>query len=669
MGEDGRLGRQHYVIGIVVALGVLTLYVALGGPLPLIVEGGPALDSVPAEADAVVYSDAWTFSSDTSRDVANGLLTATDESVPGYAGPASLDAAVEALQGTDLDTTGLRSVTAFTGYGSRGQPTDYGGLVMKTGWEVNAMLAAFGDDRDRYTERRRHGRTVYVHEDDGAQFPWVAKLGPDRFVLGNESAVRDSINATAGREAMDPTLRSGFRSLPRGPIRFASTTPDALPGQQFAPEGLTDTVDAIETIGGVYYPAGDDAAVELEMTASDAGTAERIEPAVTDGIDFARDRVPQTTAALLDRATVTRQRETVRVTMTGETTGFVDGYRAFLQADLVRLLLGQSVGTPALDLVPTDASVVGYADAGVVADPTTFGVARAVLSRQNLSSDGEILDTVEGVQRLVAVEPTAFRSVTLFSAAETASNATNATGSAAIVEADWSREAIARTIDNRSLDYETRTVAGTPVFVLDTDAGERWVAVLDGHQAVGPPPAVRTVIAVDSGERQAVGGRFRDAFEALPGRDLALVVKLPASVTEADPGGLPDGVDIGESLQSAEFLGLSYHSDLTAVEIRVNLYMATSQDAFRTRGVLEIARQVALNGVDDERIETLVESTRLGQSGRVVTADLSTDSGSVIAVADWVLERLEAITFGPLSEASTLVGPGSPADDPGRAVP
>lgn len=657
MPSGGRFDRQHYVVGLVIAAGVFTIYVALGGPLPFIVEGGPALDSVPAEADAVVYSDAWTFSSDTSRDVADGLLTATNESVPGYAGPASLDAAFETLQETDLDERQLRSITAFTAYGSQGQPTDYTGVVLKTGWNTENLLTAFGDDRANYTQLERQGKTVYVHDNESRQFAWVAKLGPDRFVLGNASAVRGSIDATVGREQIDPTLESGFRSLPRGPIRFASTVPEQLPGQALAPRSITETVAAIETFGGVYYPEGGDAAVELEMTTTDAETAEQIEPAVASSIGFARGRVPESTDDLLAGATVTQQSESVTVQMSGSTDGFVDGYQAILETNLVRLLLGQRVGTPPLELVPSNTTLMGYADAGVVADPTTVGIAQAVLDRQAGAPGEDLVNTVLEIDRLTALDPTELQSVTLFALAEDtqpAQNATNVSGSGIIVEANWSREEVFRTIDNGTVQYDNRTVSETPVFALDTADGERWVAVLDSHVALGSPDAVRSVIAVERGEREAVGGRMRTAFEGLPGRDVTTVFRLPDGLENSDSGVSIGPIDLSDLAESSEVVGVSYQSDRTTVDIRANLHMASVQDAVETRGLLELGRQFVRGGTDDTRVQAILDATDLSQSGRVVSGTAETDSESIVALTEWVLDRLESV---PLTTIDSVTGP------------
>jgi hypothetical protein len=629
--DDGGRGRGPMVVlALVGLLGVVTLYVALGGPLPFLAEGGPALDSVPAEADAVVYSDAWTFSSDTSRSVADGLLTATNESVPGYAGPASLDAAVETLQDTDLQPAGLRSITAFTAYGSQGQPTQYGGLVLKTRWGTPELLSAFGGDREEYTERERLDTTVYVHDDENVQFPWVAELGPDRVVLGNESAVLDSINATEGRERIDPTLESGFRSLRRGPIRFASTVPDSFPGEALTPEDVTETVAQIETGGGTYYPDGSEAGVDIEVSAADEATAQRIEPALNDAVEFTRRRAPETTAKLLADAAVTRDGGRLRLSMSGTTEAFVDGYRAFLQADVVRLLLGQAVGTPALDLVPQEATTVAYADAGVVADPTTFGVANEVVNLEAAGAGGDLRERVAQVRRLSALDLTAFRSVTAYAAP----NATDGTDSALIVEANWSRAALARTFENAAVPYDTTTVAGRPVFVFETDRGPRHLAVLEGHQALGAPAAVERVLETADGDRPALDGRLREAFERLPGRYVAGVTELSPSVDEG--GGSSGALSV---LGDVNVLGVSYHSRLTGVDIQVDLHMASQRRATEARITLELARRLAAGNIDDERLSYLLEATRISRTGQVVSGHVRTDREAVVAFAGWLLDQ------------------------------
>lgn len=627
-------------------LAAFGLYVALGGPLPFVVDGGPALDSVPADADAVAYTDAWLFASDTNRAVADGLLATTNRSLPGYTGPASLGAAFETLQDTDLEPKGLRSITAFGGYAPGGRPSGYRAIVLKTSWDTGPLLTAFGGNASDYTERSYRNTTVYVQANGSTEFPWVGVLGPSKYVLGNGSAVRDSVDTSRGRApGMNTSLESGFRSLGQAPVQFAATMPEAIPGDAIAPESVTEAIDSIETVGGVYYPEGDRATVELEVTATDGATAKQIEPAVREALDFATENAPADTGKLLSGARVSRTGTVLDVSLSGSADSFVRGYRGFLESSVVQLLLGQPVGQPALEEVPASADALAYADASVVADTTTLRLIGTLATGQGGPSGEDVMTAIEQLRTASALDPTGVRSVTLFARGVTTQS--NRTDAAAIVEAEWSREAVERAVANSTMQYAARTVGGVPVFVLSSPAGPLWVGALgDGHFVVGPESATRSVIAVHNGDEPAVEGQLRTSFERLHEGYLTAAVRAPPDLDLDVPG--------TTFVRDLSVLGASYDSGPTRVAVRTSLQFETADSAESGANTLEGLRRIAITQVDDERVAAFLDSVRVEQHGTVVSGSVSTDPAVLIDVLRW------AMGAAGDDSGSTLIAPAGP---------
>ena len=640
---DWDIGRHHAAVVLAALVGVGALYVAFGGPLPFLAPGGPALDSVPEEADAVAYANAWTFTQGSSQGVADGLLSITNESLPGYTGPASLEEAVSALESAGLDPAGLRSVTAFGAYGPDGGPSAYRGVVLKTTWSETTILSALGGSVDAYEERTYNGKTVYVDSDAEGEFRAVAVLGPDRYVLGNVSAVEDSVDATVeGGQSMDGDLRSGFRSLPRGPIRFSATTPERFPGSDIAPRSVTDTVADVDTVGGVYYPDDRDVTVELSVRARDADSAAAMEPALSDGLAYAKGRAPSDSRSLVESATVSRSGRTLTVDVSGRIDDYTDAYRAVLNASVVRALLGQRVGTPALGLVPADAGVFGYADASAVGDPATRTLATTVANGSGLGASAS--GTLDAVSFDVVADLTRVRSVTVFG--QNVSG--NETAAAGLVEADTNATAVAAVLTDTNRTYDRRTVRDRTVFVTADGGNETWIGVLDGRVAVGDPGAVRSTLAVAEGDTPAVSSAAVERFEALPDRPLKLLARSSAV-----------GGDLGSLLTAVggpPFVGLSYGSADGAAAIDAQLTFGDASAAAVGNTTTGTVLSLLRGSFDDEGVRSVLDATAVSRSGRVVSVRATAPPDAVGALVAQLAAGEAAVPSGLGSRAPPEAG-------------
>lgn len=621
---DGRASGNgpKVAVALVVALGLLALYVALGGPIPFVPEGGPALESVPSESDVVVYADTWTVSDETSQDVADGLLTASNESLPGYSGPASLGAGFSTLGNTSLDPERLRSVTAFGSYGEEGRVGTYQGMILKTTWSRSEMLTALGGDADAFGSHSHEGTTVFVDPDRSGIDAAVAELEDDLFVIGSPTAVRDAIDAHDDRdEGVNPVLERRFRDLRRGPVKFAASVPDGAE-DPFVPERIAQTITDVETISGVYYPDGDDVSIELVVGARSSDAAARLEPETRQALAEARAVLPDRADPLLRNASVTRSGTSVQVSMTGPAEDFVDGYEALLDSGLVNFLLGEPVGEPALQFVPGNATTVGYADAGLVVDVTTRRVFEGVLADQG---DEASVDRVfTGLDTVSAADLISLRSVTVFSGG---GGRDEGPAIAAIVQARWDRVAIEHALEAADASYYSESRAGRTVLVVTGGGQPVWIAPLgENHLVVGTAPAVRDAIAVSDGDGPSLSGSVEDAMTALPRSYVRVATTLPDSV--ADVAGPLSGV-----VNDIEAIGASYDAG-ERIEGQLDLHFESSDRAREAAGVITFVRQFGGDNIDNERIQRLLDELDVSRDGEVVTLSAETDPETILALLD-----------------------------------
>lgn len=611
-------------VGVVIVLGIVALYAAIGGPLPFIPEGGPALDSVPSEADVVVYSDAWTFSSDTSRDVVDGILTVSNESLPGYTGPASLSSAFQSLDETSLNPGRLRSVTAFGSYDESGRVGPYQGLILKTTWSRDEIMSAFGDGPEAYERRDQAGTTIFVEQAGDSTLPAVAKLERDRYVVGTEPAVRDAVDAHVGRDSgLNDTLRSRFDDLDRGPVRFVAAMPQSIPGAPIVPEDIVRTISGIETVGGVYYPDGSDATVTLTVGTVDADNATTIEPMVQQALAETRPHVPEATRSLLDDAIVSRDSDEVTVSMSGPVERFLGGYRAVIDTGLLSLLTSAPVGQPTLELVPDTVDAVGYADAGLVTDPTARALFERLLTLEDSANETTVERIFSGLETVSVEDLASLRSATVFGQ----NIETNDTQAAVILQANWSHDDARAALDAANASYREQTYRGQPVLVVTEDAEPVWIASLtEQRQVIGTDGAVRDVVEVSRGERQSLSGPLADAIRNRTSY-LRVASVVPAAATEvAGP--------FSEVVTDVEIIGASYESVDGRVVGQVDLHFRSESTADDAADVLGAILLLGGGTTDDEQMQRLFESTTVTQDGRVLTLTSRTDPETLLALVD-----------------------------------
>lgn len=335
---------RRTVLAVVMA-GLLVVTAGCSGALPGTGDGGAsgtaALDSVPAEADAVFFADVdGILASDAHRSIADAFFDELGNSSESYEGPTSVEEALEEARNTsDVDPAAVGDVTVFSSSNASGE---YSGAISETNLSTEAFVAA--QERTagfNYTETEYNGHALFVPEEEPAfgTATYIGVLADGTFVTGTEAAVRDSIDTVEGdMEAFSGPARDAFEDTRSGFVRFAS----AVPQEQVPTNGTAGgtPVDvsvfaAVSVVSGSQYVDGETVGLAVNMETGSADEARDVRD-VTDGaVSFASGLVSEEVAKeQLREVEVTRDGSTVGVTYENTVAAIQEVVRTYVRVFL-----------------------------------------------------------------------------------------------------------------------------------------------------------------------------------------------------------------------------------------------------------------------------------------------------------------------------------------------
>lgn len=288
---------------VVVAV-ALVLATALGAALFLHSPDSEPLDRVPDDVDYVGQVDAEAMHSDPATADATRRSFRFQSAVDFYAGPEFTSSYAFRDDGPEGE---VRTVTYFGR--SNGS---YAARIVTADWDRTAVPAAVERsenvslDRTTYRDRTLHAGGGYA----------VAALGPDTYVVGNATAVRDALDVAAGeRESVSGPLRERYRAT-TGFARFAYRfQPGSVPDVPFVGESVRN----VEYVAAGYRQNGSDLAVAVNVTTADESSARNVRGFLNAGLTFYRfETSNDSLRAELDRVELSRAGRTVRITYESE---------------------------------------------------------------------------------------------------------------------------------------------------------------------------------------------------------------------------------------------------------------------------------------------------------------------------------------------------------------
>lgn len=325
---------------------------------------------------------------------------------------------------------------------------------------------------------------------------------------------------------------------------------------------------------------------------------------------------------------------------------------ALVTAVAVGALPGAGDDRAPVDRVPAGANAVVVADASAAERTTTRTLVEGITTRLHES------DRYAG--------PTGYRPLLRRANSETSApleavettvgygripeNGTAPYG-AIIVVADWDAPtavgAVERAVNRsplRNASFVQKEVATGTVYRPSTNLSLR-IGVLDDGYAVGTPTAVRHALAVDRGDRAALGGPLRSAYDST--RDGA--IRYAAAVPN---GSLSTGADrYGiDAIPEPEHVSGATVAANGTVEVTARIHASTADDAHDLEDLIR-ARDILLKTTDPE-VDAALDNLTVDRTDTRVTVTYAAPADTAGAHAVGVVDRGAVRTIARLARSS-----------------
>jgi hypothetical protein len=312
----------------------------------------------------------------------------------------------------------------------------------------------------------------------------------------------------------------------------------------------------------------------------------------------------------------------VGLLMAGGAAGFVLGVGPFAAS-----------GTAPISQVPAGADTVFYVDGDIRDDPATKALVNESLSAR---SDSEYYTGPESYEELrnqtnanTSLDPSKVEEVVSFGKypPEDADPDRPAYW-AVVMHADWSTEAVAAELKNKSTDrtWTEGSYNGHTVFKSDPDSAYRdpsWFGVLDdGEFVMGRPAAVKDAIDVAEGDQEPVGGEIRSEYDSL--RDDALIAyvfdvpreRIPNQTVEAASEDAPVDYSV---FTTVEMVSGTYYTTSDTIGVKVHMTAANTDGAKDVSDVTRGGVSFASGTVSNETLKDGLRDVKVTREKATVT--------------------------------------------------
>lgn len=271
------------------------------------VGGGGQVNAVPEDANGIMYANLDAIRDDDGvKQVANAYYSAMAE-YEYYDGPEDFEEALEDFEdNTDLDPSEAHTVVSFAGYGGEYGLLDneYSAVIVTADWSADDVTdsIAGGNDNVEFEEDTREGKTIYEPSED--YYSYVGVLNDGRYVVGQEDAVEDTIDAVTGNDdGLEKEVKNAYSNTRSAPIRYASIMPDpgeydSVPESYGRGENEVDlgVLEDVDSVSGSVYRNGDTRGFAATLAADDSDTASNLADIIDGAIAVYRDNAYDETA-------------------------------------------------------------------------------------------------------------------------------------------------------------------------------------------------------------------------------------------------------------------------------------------------------------------------------------------------------------------------------------
>ncbi|WP_336038125.1 hypothetical protein [Halobacterium yunchengense] len=310
----------------------------------------------------------------------------------------------------------------------------------------------------------------------------------------------------------------------------------------------------------------------------------------------------------------------------------------------------------ATERVPADASMVGYVDAaGMLEDDSLRDLANAAFEAQGqsefYSGPTSVEEWLTQVEDESGLDPSNVESMTFYGT-EGESVPTNAQQAGAVIETSFTEDEIVSAMEESGTEFAEESHQDTTVYTYGYQNQNALAALGDGAFVVGDTTAVESVLDVDAGDEEALGGELLAQFESTDDGYLRFAADVPQDQLPADELGGNSQVDTS-AFNAVTYVSGSFDTSGDEVSMRMNMISESSDDASRINDVVDGALSL-YSGVGGDELREALEKLSVSQDGDTVTVTY-TDT------VDELEDRIEAMYS--MSGSASATGSASSSTD------
>jgi len=287
--------------------------------------------------------------------------------------------------------------------------------------------------------------------------------------------------------------------------------------------------------------------------------------------------------------------------------------------------LGGSSGAPSS--VPEDAESIYYTDVdAVLGDEATKAVANAYI---DVMSSSEYYEGPESYEEALQefndetdLDVENLSTMTAF--AEYTENDYGGTDasefSAALLEADWTEDELIEALEEAGDDYGDSEHEGKPLYEPESEYNDTYLGILsEGHYVMGTKDAVEAAIEVEVGEKDAVSGELKAAFEGTQSAPVRWASIYPESSVPENPPAMGEAELNTDVLAEVDHVTGAVFKDGETRGIDVNLEATTEDAAKDVADLVDGSLSLARGSTQSETLEDAMRDVTVERDGTTVT--------------------------------------------------
>jgi len=286
-------------------------------------------------------------------------------------------------------------------------------------------------------------------------------------------------------------------------------------------------------------------------------------------------------------------------------------------------------GNNPIDQVPEDAEMVVYIDSDELQDDTEttalseFGQSAGMWTQEEAAEEFE--DETD-------IDPEGIDTMTVFASDLDSVESNQEPEGAAIAHGSFDTESVTEYIEDEGDELEEEEYNGKTIYIEENEYGQDTaIGILDdGQVAVGTEDSIESVIDVNAGDENALGGDLRSEYNEIKSNALlGMAVEVPdvdETIEQANRGG-PEGIDL-TVFESVEMMSFQYATPDGNIDMTTRFQSDSESDAEDLSSVVDSAT-VLYGDTGIPEADEEIDKVEVSQEGNSVTVNYETQVDNI----------------------------------------